>query len=96
MQEMNTHPGSDYVTDAKKQYKVECLALADRNMNLPCKTVIRYPTLTVKINRRDIMWQISVQSMRYVCTMQCMHVQCMYQVNVYLCNLYFVCTLYVL
>ena len=60
LKEINEHPGSDSVPDAEDQYKVECLALADRNHNLPCETGIRYPTLTVMINRHDMMWRISV------------------------------------
>ena len=43
LKEINAHPGSAYVPGADDQYQVECLALADRNMNLPCETGIRYP-----------------------------------------------------
>jgi hypothetical protein len=60
LKEINTHPGSDYVPGADDQYQVECLALADRNMNLPCETGICYPSLTAMLNHRDMMWRISV------------------------------------
>jgi hypothetical protein len=63
MMEINAHPGSAYVPDADDQYQVECHALADRNMNLPCETGVRYPSLTAMLNCRDMnhmMWQITV------------------------------------
>ena len=84
LKEINTHPGSDNVPGADDQYQVECLALADRNMNIPCESGIRYPSLTAMLNRRDMYWRITVQiQFNLACTM---YVQCMYNV----------CTMYVI
>ena len=61
LKEINAHPGSAYVPDADDQYQVECLSLADRNMNIPCETGIRYPSLTAMLNSRDMYWRITVR-----------------------------------
>jgi hypothetical protein len=53
-------PGFAYMPGADDQYQVECLALADRIMNLPCETGIRDRSLTAVHNHRDLMWRISV------------------------------------
>jgi type IV secretory pathway protease TraF len=60
LKEINAHPGSAYVPGADDQYQVERLALADSNTNLPCETGIHYPSLTAMLNRRDMMWRITV------------------------------------
>jgi hypothetical protein len=60
LREINENPGSDYVPGADDQYQVECLALADSNMNLSCETGICYLSLTAMLNRRDMMWRISL------------------------------------
>jgi hypothetical protein len=41
LKEMNAYPVLD----------VESVALADRNLNAPCESEIRYPTLVAMINR---------------------------------------------
>ena len=84
LKEINAHPGSAHVPGADNQYQVECLALADRNMNIPCESGIRYPSLTAMLNRRDMYWRITVRiQFNLACTM---YVQCMYKV----------CTMYVI
>jgi hypothetical protein len=98
LKEINAHPGSAHVPGADNQYQVECLALADRNMNIPCESGIRYPSLTAMLNRRDMYWRITVQfQFNLACTM---YVQCMYNVcnlknNIKPCvpSMYNVCTL---
>jgi hypothetical protein len=55
---VNVHPGSAPVDD--DQYQVECAALSDRNFNLACETGIRYPSLVTMLNRRSMMWRMSV------------------------------------
>jgi hypothetical protein len=49
--------GSDKEQD---QYAVDCVALADRNFNVPCESGIRYPSLIAMMNRRQMMWQKAV------------------------------------
>ncbi len=61
LKEINAHPRSAYVPGADDQYQVECLALADRNMNIPCESGIRYPSLTAMLNSRDMYWRITVR-----------------------------------
>jgi hypothetical protein len=98
LKEINAHPGSAHVPGADNQYQVECLALADRNMNIPCESGIRYPSLTAMLNRRDMYWRITVRfQFNLACTM---YVQCMYNVcnlknNIkpYVPSMYIVCTL---
>jgi hypothetical protein len=58
LKEVNAHPGSAPVDD--DQYHVECAALSDRNFNLACETGIRYPSLVAMLNRRSMMWRMSV------------------------------------
>ncbi len=54
LKEINSHPGSDEVPP--DQYAVETIALADRNLNVPCELGIRYPTLIAMQNRADMRW----------------------------------------
>jgi hypothetical protein len=42
------------------QYAVECVALADRNHNLPSETGLRYPSLLVMNNRHLTTQRLSV------------------------------------
>ncbi len=39
---------------------VESIVLADRNLNVPCESGIRYPSLVAMLNRRDMSWQMMV------------------------------------
>ncbi len=50
LKEINLHPGSAAVAD--DQYQVECVALADRNFNVACKTGIRYPSLVCMLGHQ--------------------------------------------
>ena len=50
LKELNAHPASDPVPP--DQYEVERVALADRNLNLPCESVLRYPSHMVMLTRR--------------------------------------------
>ncbi len=63
LKEINSHPGSDEVPP--DQYAVETIALADRNLNVPCESGIRYPTLITMLNRADMRW---IPSVRPKCT----------------------------
>ncbi len=93
LKEINTHAGSAYVPDADDQYQAECLSLADSNMNIPCETGIRYPSLTAMLNRRDMMWRITVRiQFNHVCAM---YVLCMYYVCTLNKRVYYACTMYV-
>jgi len=40
LKELNEHPASDPVPD---QYEVECAALSDRNLNVPCESGFAFP-----------------------------------------------------
>ncbi len=80
LKEINAHPGSAYVPGADDQYQVECLALADRNMNIPCESGIRYPSLTAMLNRRDI----------------CGELRCEFSLILHVLRMYNVCTMYVI
>ena len=42
LKELNGHPASDPVPP--DQYEVERVALADRNLNVPCESGIRFPS----------------------------------------------------
>jgi hypothetical protein len=42
------------------QYEVECAALSDRNLNVPCESGIRYPSLLVMLNRQQTQSKMSV------------------------------------
>jgi hypothetical protein len=98
LKEINAHPGSAYMPGADDQYQVECLALADRNMNIPCETGIRYPSLTAMLNRRDMIRRIPV---RIQCNLACTeYVLCMYNecnlknyIKTCVLSMYIVCTL---
>jgi hypothetical protein len=57
LKEINEHPESDPVQD---QYAVECAALSDRNLNLPCESGLRFPSYMVMIQRRQTQSRISV------------------------------------
>ena len=49
LKELNGHPVSDPVPP--DQYEVECAALSDRNLNVPCESGIRHPSLLAMLNR---------------------------------------------
>jgi hypothetical protein len=56
------HPGSDRVEPEvapAEQYAVDCVALADRNFNVPSESGIRYPSLIAMIHRRDMSWRMA-------------------------------------
>ena len=66
LKELQSHPGSDGVepmAEHADQYAVECLALADRNFNVPSESGIRYPSLIAIMNRHDMRWRIAVMYM---------------------------------
>ena len=63
LKEINSHPGSEEVP--QDQYEVETVALADRNLNVPCESGIRYPSLIAMLNRGDMRW---IPSVRPKCT----------------------------
>jgi hypothetical protein len=48
LKELNAHPATDPVPP--DQYEVECVALSDRNLNVPCESGIRYPSMLVMHN----------------------------------------------
>jgi hypothetical protein len=48
LKELNAHPATDPVPP--DQYEVECIALSDRNLNVPCESGICYPSLLVMLN----------------------------------------------
>ena len=58
LKELNAHPASDPVPP--DQYEVERVALSDRNLNVPCESGIRYPSMLVMFNRRQTQSKISV------------------------------------
>ena len=61
LKEINNHPGSDGSDSATlDQYAVESVALADRNLNVPCESGIRYPSLVAMLNRENMMWRPTV------------------------------------
>ena len=49
LKELNAHPASDPVPSV--QYEVESVALADRNLNLPCESGLCYPSHVVMLTR---------------------------------------------
>ena len=57
LKELNEHPASDPVQD---QYVVECAALSDRNLNLPCESGLCFPSYMVILQRRQTQSRISV------------------------------------
>jgi hypothetical protein len=50
LKEINAHPASDEAD----QYAVESVALADRKLNVPCESGIRYPKLVAMLNHKDM------------------------------------------
>ena len=58
LKEINSHPGSEEVP--QDQYVVECAALADSNLNVPCESGIRYPSLIAMMNKQDMLWRPTV------------------------------------
>ena len=56
LKELQSHPGPDLdcvepdaAAEPADQYAVDCVALADRNFNVPCESGIRYPSLTAML-----------------------------------------------
>ena len=62
LKELEEHVPEDVVPQAvpDDQYAVECVALADRNHNLPSETGLRYPSLLVMNNRHLTTQRLSV------------------------------------
>ena len=60
LKEINSHPGSEEVPP--DQYEVETVALADRNLNVPCESGIHYPSLVAMLNREEKRWRPSVRT----------------------------------
>ena len=58
LKELNAHPATDPVPP--DQYEVECVALSDRNLNVPCESGISYPSMLVMKNRRQTQTKMSV------------------------------------
>ncbi len=56
LKQLSSHQGSDKDQHELDQYSVECVALADRNFNVPCESGIRYPSLIAMLNHRQMMW----------------------------------------
>ena len=92
LKELNGHPASDPVPP--DQYEVERVALADRNLNVPCESGIRFPSYMVMLNRRQTQSRISVifclfivhTDLRCVCTCTykvhtCMLCVCIYYIQ---------------
>ena len=58
LKELNAHPATDPVPP--DQYEVECVALSDRNLNVPCESGIRYPSMLVMHNSVQTQSKMSV------------------------------------
>ena len=58
LKELNEHPASDPVSP--DQYEVERAALSDRNLNVPCESGIRYPSMLVMLHHWQTQSKISV------------------------------------
>ena len=58
LKELNEHPASDPVPP--DQNEVESASLADRNLNLPCESGIRFPSYMVMLLRRHTQSKITV------------------------------------
>ena len=58
LKELNTHPASDPVPP--DHYEVERAALSDRNLNVPCKSGICYPSMLVMLHRLQTQSKILV------------------------------------
>ena len=59
LKELNEHPASDPVPP--DQYEVESASLADRNLNVPCESGIRFPSYMVMLLRRHTQSKITVR-----------------------------------
>jgi hypothetical protein len=60
LKEIQSHPGSDSVepeAESANQYDLDCIALADRNFNVPSESRIHYPSLMAMMNQRDLSWR---------------------------------------
>ena len=58
LKEIKNHPGSEGSDSAPlDQYAVESVALADRNLNVPCESGIRYPSLFAMLNSQELLWR---------------------------------------
>jgi hypothetical protein len=67
LKETYAHPGSAAV--ANDQYQVECVALADHDLNVACQTGICYPSLVTMLNCQSMLWQATVLfHVMHVCT----------------------------
>jgi hypothetical protein len=53
LKELNAHPATDPVPPSPDQYEVERVALSGRNLNVPCESVIRYPTMLAMLNHHQ-------------------------------------------
>ncbi len=60
LKQLSSHQGSDKDQHELDQYSVECVALEDRNFNVPCESGIRCPSLIALLNRRQMMWRKAV------------------------------------
>ena len=63
LKEIQSHPGSGSVepeAESADQYDLDCIALADRNFNVPCESGIRYPSLMAIMHQRDLCWRPAV------------------------------------
>ena len=75
LKEIQSHRDSDDVdqeAEPADQYVVECVALADRNFNVPSESGIRYPSLMAMLNRRELRWRPAVMYM-YILTYTCIN-----------------------
>ncbi len=83
LKELNAHPESDPVPPDK--YEVERVALADRNLNVPCKSGLRFPSLMVMLDRWKTQSKVSVFSCLVL-----VHTELVYDITI--CMYIFVCT----
>ncbi len=63
LKEVQSHPGSgsvEHEAESADQYDLDCIALADRNSNVPCESGIRYPLLIAIMNQWDLSWRKAV------------------------------------
>jgi hypothetical protein len=52
LKEINAHPSAQSQDEPVDQYDIERSALAGRNLNVPCESGMRYPSLVTMLNRR--------------------------------------------
>jgi hypothetical protein len=71
LKEINAHPASDEVPP--DQYAVESVALADRNLNVPCESGIRYPTLVAMLNRQDMRCRFAAIAFQNILVHTCLY-----------------------